>query len=44
MRITILAIGTRGDIQPLVALGAAFDIGAYEFAAWWVYLPIMLKN
>ncbi len=23
---------------------AAFDIGAYEFAAWWVYLPIMLKN
>ena len=23
---------------------AAFDIGAYEFGAWWVYLPIVLKK
>ncbi|GEM_PF-1857663 len=25
MRITLLAIGTRGDIQPLVALGAGLQ-------------------
>jgi hypothetical protein len=23
---------------------AAFDLGAYEFGAWWVYLPIVLKK
>ena len=30
MKITLFAIGTRGDVQPMVALGAALDRGGHS--------------
>ena len=30
MKITILAIGTRGDVQPLVALGVGLQTAGHE--------------
>ena len=42
MKITILAIGTRGDVQPLIALGLGLKLAGYTvkivthsiFASW----------